>query len=58
MACCMLCVTITIAYCCLSSFIRSSMAPVATGSRVEAGPSISVRPQYGIPLDSYVPPES
>ena len=58
MACCMLCVTITIVYCCLSSFIRSSMAPVAIGSSAEAGPSISVGLQYGIPLDSHVPPES
>ncbi len=39
-ACCMLCVTITIVYCCLSSFIRSSMAPVAIGSSAEAGSSI------------------
>jgi hypothetical protein len=34
------------------------MALMAIGSRAEAGPSISVGPQYGIPLDSYVPPES
>jgi hypothetical protein len=30
------------------------MAPVAIGSSAEAGSSISVGLQYGIPLDSYV----
>ena len=37
----MLWVTITIVYCDLSSCIRSSIVPVAMGSRAEHGSSIS-----------------
>ena len=39
-ACCMLWVTITIVYSCLSSASRSSMRPVAIGSRAEHGSSM------------------
>jgi hypothetical protein len=41
-ACCMLWVTITIVYSCLSSSIRSSMRPVDIGSRAEQGSSIRI----------------
>ena len=39
-ACCMLWVTMTIVYCDLISCIRSSIRPVAIGSRAEQGSSI------------------
>ena len=41
-ACCMLCVTITIVYSVLSSWIRSSMREVEIGSSAEAGSSIRI----------------
>ena len=41
-ACCMLWVTITIEYSCLSSIIRSSILPVEIGSSAEQGSSIRI----------------